>query len=145
VPCSTQRAFGQQLEPECRVFWIARPQNRHADLGESEEGASNGLGSQRTGVKVGALDEEIGMSGDRLHAGYLAPEPAIDDRQMQVAHTLPLDENPADLVIPKPQSPTNESHLELPQSIEHPTLPLVDVNDKEQPHDEILCSNRDPL
>ena len=83
------------------------------------------------------------MSGVGLHAGNLPPKPAVDDRQVQVEHGLPLDQNPADLEVPKPQRPTHESHPELQQRIKHPTLPLVYVHDKELPHDEIFCADKD--
>jgi hypothetical protein len=137
-------AFAQKLQPKSRVVRIRGSKHRYADLGERKKSASNGLWSECARVEVVAFDEKAGMRRDRLQAGHLPPEPTIDDRKVQIANTLPFDEYAADFVVPKPQSPTNESHLEPPQRIQHPTLPLVYVHDKELPHDEILHADRAP-
>ena len=42
------------------------------------------------------------------------------------------------------QRSSNETHIERPQSLEHPTLPLVHI-DNEISHDESISSGRDSL
>ena len=46
---------------------------------------------ERTPIQVCALYEQVGKGARTSDLPHLGPEPALDDRAMEVQHTFPLD------------------------------------------------------
>jgi hypothetical protein len=103
-------------------------QDRNAQLGESNERAADGFGSERSRVELRALDEHIGLSGEAPQPIDLKPEAAIDDREMQVTDTFPLDDCAPRLVIADRKRAVLDRHPKSKQALPHPALALVNVN-----------------
>ena len=137
VRCGTPTATtpcAEDLEPGRRVLRTRASNDVDAELADGEQRAADGGGLQRPRVQVVALDEEIWRRVRLTKPSDLWPEPTPDDREVQVAHALPLDQRMPNGVVAGPQPANFDLQAQLVQRSTKATLPLVDVHDDAQPH-----------
>src|SRR5581483_8758383 len=125
---------GQHLQPQGRVLRIRRADQTYPELGNGQECATHCRRSKRSPVEPAALDKQIRRASTAGEPPDLWPEAALHDRQVQVAHTLPLDDGGTDVVVADEQAAPLDPHSKLEQGLEHEALLLEDVDENQLRH-----------
>src|SRR6266536_2306926 len=92
-------AAGENLQPQRRVLAVSGADDADAELVDRQERTADRGCAQWPGVEIIAFDEEVRPSRSSAQASDLQPEAALDDRQVQVADGLPLDQRIAHSIV----------------------------------------------
>lgn len=92
-------AVREARKPMRRVRRVLGAEQRDPEICQCETSAANCRRREWTVVEMLPFDEEVGKSRRSSESSELWPEGASDDRQMEAAHSLALDERAASYVV----------------------------------------------
>jgi hypothetical protein len=132
-PLRSLASLGEAMKPQGGVSCVHRSEQRHSQVGDGDADTSDRRRGERSVIQLHPLDKKVRSSSCSSQPAELRPEAPVEDRCVQTAHRLSLDDgSAADRVVAGSKRPNLDFETGLPQETWHPARPFVHVGDDSQ-------------